>query len=89
MDRRALIKKSIHVFAFFGCLSFTLYQSHSCLMKYLSHPKGTSIVYGVSNLFPAITICSNWRKNTADPNYPYDQDVLKECQIGQETRWSR
>ena len=63
----------------FGCLSITIWQTWSCLDKYLSYPQGTRFdMIPISDAdFPAITICA--RIHDVHPKFPYNMDFLQAC----------
>ena len=77
-----ILQKSINLIVFLACLSFTLYQSYMCLVKYQGYPKGTSIKFQphgkVGNNFPAITFCSRI-DNDMELYLGFNESELKEC----------
>ena len=41
----------------FACLSFVLYQSHECWLKYYTLPKSTDVSIQKAESYPEVTLC--------------------------------
>ena len=57
----------------FACLSFVLYQSHKCLLKYYSSPKSADVSIQKAESHPEVTLCPK--------DLTVYNDYLKKCNL--------
>ena len=64
----------------FLCITFVLWQTWECIVKYTKSPQGTEthVAFTGKVAFPSITVCSS---QTGNKNMPYNESILKLCQI--------
>ena len=75
----------------FLCITFVLWQTWECIVKYTKSPQGTEthVAFTGKVAFPSITVCSS---QTGNKNMPYNESILKLCQINssdyiEHTQW--
>ena len=57
----------------FGCLTFVLYQSRKCLLKYYTFPKSADVSIQKAESYPEVTICPK--------DLTFYNDYLKQCNL--------